>query len=284
MIQQINFSKIQTISPLSGGSGLVYKNDVLYIVSDDSDILYAYDLRKNHLNKISLRKSGAVQEVIEKSEKSDFEAIGFTKDHYYILGSGSAENRFEMAVLDSDFNFQKRISIEALYRKMMETSEVKEEDFNIEGVVLKDSTACFFNRGNGPNQKNGIFIVENWLGEDFKPVDFIPIELPEVQGFPYTFSDAVLIDKFICFLATNEKTTSVYDDGEILGSAFGILDRESFELIDFQILTTDYKLEGIALCHQDENSVKFYLCDDADDGVTETHLFELEVVWREELV
>src|SRR5699024_1588850 len=133
-----------------------------------------------------------------------------------------------------------------IFRKMMEVSGIGEEDFNVEGVILKKSKAYFFNRGNGPNRKNGIIVVEDWPKTSFTVTDYHPLPLPEKDGFPFGFSDAVLIEDKICFLATVEKAASVYDDGEIAGSSFGILEVDTFALTDFHLLTEDYKLEGIS--------------------------------------
>lgn len=279
-LQHYQFKKSITLRGVSGGSGLAYKEGVLYLVSDDSDILYAHDLKTNKLSKISLRKSGELEGPIEKSLKSDFESIGFAYGHYYLFGSGSAKNRFDGAELDADFTFIRRFSVEALFRKMMVVSGIGEEDFNVEGVILKDSSAFFFNRGNGPNRKNGIITVEDWQRSTFKGIDYHPIILPEKDGFPFGFSDAVLINGKVCFLATVEKAASVYDDGEIAGSALGILDMDTFKLTDFHLLTEDYKLEGITSSEIRSDGVKFYLCEDADQGITETHVFELEVIWK----
>lgn len=272
-----HFQKVSTIKGVSGGSGLIYKNNTLHIVSDDSDILYHYRLGDETLHKTILNTSGIEKEVIAKSEKSDFEAVSYWNNNYYIFGSGSATNRFDCVKLNAQFEFTARFSIENLFREMMRFANIAPEDFNIEGVILQDNVALFFNRGNGPAQKNGIILVENWLSDDFKVLGFHPVALPEIDGFPFTFSDAIYFDARIYFIATVEKTTSVYDDGEILGAAFGIMNADTFALLDFQIVTKTYKLEGLALDVVEKNTLRFWLCDDADNGITETHIFQLEI-------
>ncbi len=44
------------------------------------------------------------------------------------------------------------------------------------------------------------------------------------------FTDAILVEDKIYFLATAEDTTSTYDDGEILGSIIGRMDSKTFKI------------------------------------------------------
>lgn len=267
----------KTLENITGASGLVYKEGKLYIVSDDSDVLYRNDLEENTTTKISLKDSGESMENIEKALKPDFESIAEDRGNYYVFGSGSAKGRFDRVELDKDFRFVNRISLEPLYREMMKHSGIAAEDFNIEGVIIRGEEILFFNRGNGPGRKNGILIVQQQNHSLFEFKSFHLLPLPAIKGFPFTFSDAILYEGLIYFLATAEKTESVYDDGDILGSALGTLDPNDFKLIDFKILTDNYKLEGLTPFPNNNQSIQFLTCEDADDSSGETQLFLIEL-------
>ncbi|HRP45352.1 MAG TPA: hypothetical protein PLU27_11340 [Ginsengibacter sp.] len=274
------FRPLQTVRGVTGGSGLVYHEKKLYILSDDSDFLFGYNLHGNQLEKVSLKDSGTPGQVMKKHLKPDFEAIAATPDRYFIFGSGSAENRFDMVELDADLKFISRSSLSALYRNIMHQTGINEQNFNIEGVIVKGPDAYFFNRGNGPQKQNGIIIVKNWRGTSYQIEKFIPIDLPTRDGFAFTFSDAILLEDSIYFLATAEKTTSVYDDGEILGSALGVLALRSLEMTDFHFLTKDYKLEGITFQYKQAGRLHFLISEDADNSEGGTTLFQLSLEAR----
>lgn len=272
-----SFDLLHTIEGVTGGSGLVYKDNTLCILADDSNTLFTYNLGNNRLGRVRLKSSEPPGQTLKKSLKPDFEAIAQAGEQYFIFGSGSAENRFNLLELDSDLTPLKRTSLKPLYTKMMETAGIHPEDFNIEGVVIHNSTAYFFNRGNGPGQKNGIVTVENPMKADSKVSGYYPVKLPDIKGFSTTFSDAILYEENFYFLATAENTESVYHDGEIIGSAIGIMDSKTFEMKDFIILTEEYKLEGLTFYYKEESTLYFLLTDDPDNNAASTTLFKLSI-------
>lgn len=277
-MENLNLSLYTTINGMGGGSGLLYKNGVLYLASDDSFILFVYDKERDLLKKVVLNPNTKRLEQIEKINKPDFESITQVGDIIYIFGSGSTKSRCWMAEVDSN-NLQLRElhSLDKLYEKVKKTNKIDAKDFNIEGTILYDDTALFFNRGNGPNKRNGVFKVRNWQNLELTNASYIDIPLPAIGGFSSGFTDAVLVDNLIYFLASAEDTVSSYHDGDILGSAIGILSFPDLNLEDFKIITTKYKLEGIDVLNIKKEKVEFILCEDADDGIAETGIFHLEI-------
>ena len=51
-----------------------------------------------------------------------------------------------------------------------------------------------------------------------QPQGFVTVKLPKISNVEFTFTDAILVDNFIYFLASAEDTISTYEDGEVLGS------------------------------------------------------------------
>lgn len=261
------------IKGINGASGLIYKNNQLILIADDSFVLYSYSLKDNNLIKINLSENKNLSERMEKALKPDFEAVALKNNEFHVFGSGSAEKRFHHVIADAEsLVVTERKSIKNLYNKMMETSGIKAEDFNIEGVILENNISYFFNRGNGPGKKNGIFKID-----ENDAIKFFPVKLPEIGGVVSGFTDACLFENEIYFTASAEASDSTYHDGEVLGSAIGKISLIDFSLKDFQIITDVYKIEGITVMSSGKNEIQFLLCEDADDDKDESLIFSLKI-------
>lgn len=280
-IEKTELNRQFAIPAFSGGSGIFYIDDMIYIISDKSNVLSVFDADTGQIiRKISLQMDGSLEENIMKKYKPDFEAFVPWGGRYYIFGSGSAKHRFDLVILDEHFLIVERSSIKHLYQAMMEMSGIGSEDFNIEGVILTDESALFFNRGNGPNRKNGIISVKNWLTGAPEVTAFKNITLPAIDSQEASFSDAILHNGHICFLANAEDTRSVYDDGKVAGSAIGLMQLDTLEVLDYHIIERDVKYEGITMYKQlkEPDRTVFLLCDD-NDFEHETLISQLTVFW-----
>lgn len=263
---------------ISGASGILYENGSLLLISDDSRVLYNYSIDDKQLSKINLNPEDPINAHIEKKLKPDFESITKSGNQYYIFGSGSSENRFQMRKVSLDFQQIEIVSLKELYLRMMNSSEISEDDFNLEGVVLVEETAYFFNRGNGPNQKNGIIKVENWQNPTESKIQYQNIQLPQIKNVAFSFTDAILVDDYFYITASAEDTSSTYDDGEVLGSGIGKISLTDFQLKDFRIITEEFKIEGLSVFEKQHDKIRFLLCEDADNGLAETNIFYFE--WK----
>lgn len=266
----------QTIHGISSASGLIWKNESLYIISDNSDVLYVFQ-KSGRLNKISLLESGELMENRPKPEKSDYEAITEDQESFYIFGSGSTPIRNRLAVVSkNDFSVSVR-SLDSLYLRLKSQGNVDDENFNIEGAIIQEANLFLFNRGNGPKRQNGIFEINNWKQEEKQTVNFHPISLPPIQNSGFGFTDAVLVEDKIYFLAAAEAVASTYEDGEILGSIIGRMDFKTFTVETTQFIPDKFKLEGITLFKKDADFLYFLICEDPDDGGMESEIFELKL-------
>lgn len=282
-IDRVELKRRGFISSFSGSSGIIYSDGFVYIIADKSNVLSVFDVNDQTLKKeISLKADGSLEANVEKKYKPDFEAFSRHGNRYFIFGSGSAKNRFDLVILDERFDFVERLSIENLYLAMMESTGIDRDNFNIEGVILEKDFALFFNRGNGPDRKNGIVKVRNWLTDEPEVAGYSSIVLPDINGRHAAFSDAILHDGCICFLANGEDTQSVYDDGAVAGSAFGMMDLSTFELLEFHIIDHSMKLEGLAVYKdlKEEHKMVFIVCDD-NDFEDQTIISQLTVFWRD---
>ena len=269
-MENFTLTQLLTIKGISAASGLLFTQNVLFIISDSSSYLYQYDIEKSLLLKFPLVKEPA--ENIQKQDKLDLESITQHGNQIILLGSGSTENRTTMFSLDLSTDALKTQDLKPLYQKLKTVSELNDDQFNIEGAIYANETMVLFQRGNSAASQNGIFLIPNNQKDNIR---FIPIILPTLDGIETTFTDAILVNDIIYFLACAENTTSTYEDGEVLGSILGIMHAPTFEIIAVKLLSDHQKFEGITLYKNTEEEIEFLLCEDNDTESNESIIYKL---------
>ncbi|MFV7234672.1 DUF6929 family protein [Flavobacterium sp. ZB4R12] len=259
---------------IGSASGLIYKDNTLLIIGDNSGFLYEYYVDSGDLKRHPLIENPS--ENILKKEKPDFESITHFGDNLYVFGSGSTEKRNKMVQVNSE---NKKVitttDLADLYLVMQSFGKIKPEDFNIEGAIYNGESWFLFNRGNGSSNKNVLFTIEgenlindfNILSNEYK--------LPKIIGVRSSFTDAVLVDNKIYFLATAEDTQSTYDDGEVLGSLIGSINLKTMEIDFTEKISSTHKFEGLTLFKNSNEKIEFLLCEDKDTDVLETDIYKL---------
>ncbi|MGV0827445.1 DUF6929 family protein [Empedobacter brevis] len=261
------------INGLGAASGLVVDKHHVYTISDDDAHLYIYNKKKKEVEKVNLNpevKSGEGN----KKDKPDFEAITKYEDHLYIFGSGSKENRFDLISYNVKTQKVENDSYRFLFEEFLKVSELTKKDFNIEGILTDGQCTYFFNRGNGPAGVNGIFRVGGKINDlRNKQIDFFPITLPKLNNETTTFSDAILVNGKVLFTATVESKSTTQFNGEIKGSIIGELDLHKMEVIRWQKIADDKKIEGLALHKESRKKYTLYLCEDNDDDSKKASIY-----------
>ena len=218
------------------------------------------------------------QENILKKLKPDFEAIAQFENNLYLFGSGSTENRNKMIQVDAT---TKQIiattDLSNLYSGMQSFGEIKLEDFNIEGAIFNGFTWFLFNRGNGISNKNIIFTIEGKNLNGQIRILSNDYNLPKIKGVSTSFTDAILVNNTIYFLATAENTNSTYNDGEVLGSIIGRINIKTMEIEFTKQITDKHKFEGITLFKKSATAIEFLLCEDNDTDVLESTVYSLKL-------
>jgi hypothetical protein len=273
-MQKFTLELLFQIIGIGSASGLVYKDNTLLIIGDNSGFLYEYNIGSTDLKRHPLIENPS--ENILKKEKPDFEAITSFGDDLYIFGSGSTENRNKMVQINQKTKeIIATTNLTDLYVVMQSFGKIKPEDFNIEGAIYNGESWLLVNRGNGKANKNNIFTIQgknltnefNILSNEFK--------LPKIKGVRASFTDAVLIDSKIYFLATVEDTVSTYDDGEVLGSFIGCIDSETMKIDFTKKISDNHKFEGLTLYKNSEDQIEFLLCDDNDTDELKANIYKL---------
>ena len=272
-MSRFTLKKLDTIIGITATSGLLFIKNVLFLISDSSLFLYQYDLSKKLLLKFPLVKDA--EENIKKAEKPDLECITLHGNQLIILGSGSTEKICTMFTLHLSSDALQVQDLSALYQKLKEIASLTENQLNIEGAIYVNQTMLLFQRGNSKNSRNGIFIIPNHQEGGIR---FVPISLPTLDDIETTFTDAILVDDKIYFLACAENTASTYEDGEILGTILGIMRAQTFEIIEIHLLSEHQKFEGITLYKESETEISFLLCEDNDDEALEAVISELTLI------
>ena len=265
---------------IGSASGLIYKDNSLLLISDNSSILYEYNIESSILQTYPLLQANADAAVknIPKKIKPDFESIAVYGEDCYIFGSGSTENRNRMV----HFNTGKKEKIAEtdvtdLYAVMQSFGNIKPDEFNIEGSIYNGEKWFFFNRGNGESRKNGVFTVSgNNLTDDFS-VLYNSYKLPSIKGIQSSFTDAVLVRDKIYFLATVENTASTYEDGVVYGTFIGRLDVEKMKIDFTQKISDKHKFEGLSVLLEEEKNIEFMLCEDNDTETLESNIYKLTI-------
>ncbi len=268
---QFQLEKFVKIKGLSNSSGLVLQNNNLYLIADNSTFLYQYQLEKNTFLKIPLTENAS--DHIEKSEKPDFESIVFHDKKLLLFGSGSNSSRENLVTFSLKKQKANWSDLSALYSLLKNKFMIKDDEFNIEGVVYYKKSIFFFQRGNAHASKNGIIEIN----DKKHSLDFHPFELPENNGARFTFTDATVVKNKIYFLASAEKTDSTYNDGEVLGSLLGCIDIKSKKMEFTKVISTYQKFEGLTLYKKSKGEIQFLLCEDNDLENLESTVYKLLV-------
>ncbi|KFF15957.1 DUF6929 family protein [Flavobacterium hydatis] len=259
---------------IGSASGLIYQDNSLFIIGDNSGYLYEYNIDNSDLKKHEIIANPT--ENIAKNLKPDFESITHHNDTVYIFGSGSTDQRNKM--IEFDLKNKTKIATNNLtdfYAVMQNFSGIKPEDFNLEGAIFDGENWYLFNRGNGKTNKNAIFTIHGKnLGEEFSLIS-VDYKLPKIKGVRSSFTDAILVDNKIYFLATAEDTKSTYADGEILGSFIGQIDLKTMKIDYTKKISTTNKFEGLTLYKKSNNTIEFLLCEDNDTELLETKIYKL---------
>ena len=261
---------------IGSASGLFYKDNALWIIADNSGFLYEYHIDSRDLNRHPLIENPS--ENTPKKDKPDFEAITHFGEDLYIFGSGSTEKRNKMVQVNTA---TKKIiatnDLANLYAVMQSFGKIKPEDFNLEGAIYDGKSWYLFNRGNGSSNKNVLFTIEGENLTDQFTILSNDYKLPKIKGVRTSFTDAILVDNTIYFLATAEDTKSTYEDGEVLGSIIGSIDLKTMKINFTKQISDSHKFEGLTLYSHSQNKIEFLLCEDKDTDVLETDIYKLSI-------
>jgi hypothetical protein len=261
---------------VGAASGLIYNDNSLLIIGDNSGYLYEY-----LINKTDLKRHGIIEkpsENIAKKDKFDFESQVLVGNDLYIFGSGSGKKRnvvIEMNLKNKDTVASTDLA--PLYIAMQKTGKIDASEFNIEGAIFDGTNWLFFNRGKGPSNKNVIFTLKGKSLSGALDITAMDIKLPYINKCRSGFSDAILVGDKIYFLATAENSMAADSSGRILGSLVGCIDKATMKIDFTKKISNHKKFEGLTLYSKKEDKIEFLLCEDNDTALLESNIYKLSL-------
>lgn len=229
-----------------------------------------------------------------KQHKLDLESVVVIPDAAVPLvvafgsGSSSARERLVLACVDGATPEIELVAAPALYAALRAHPLLGgEAELNIEGAALLDSGVLrLFQRGNGRGGVNATF--------DWKAVDLLahvrgrgplpPIldarrwHLGTIDGVRLTFTDATAIGARVFITAAAEASPNAYDDGVVVGCAFGVLGEALHPILDEEGRAFVAKPEGLALVAQADGRVtRGWLVIDSDNPHTPAELLTVAI-------
>ncbi|AXG72761.1 hypothetical protein DVK85_00330 [Flavobacterium arcticum] len=278
-MQKFQLQLLFRIIGIGSASGLFFNGNSLFLISDNSHILYEYHIDSKKLDKTALvsKEYTGPLENIPKQDKADYEALAVKGNDLYLFGSGSTENRNSIGHINIETKeVFPHLDATDLYLTMQSFGEISPDNFNIEATVNDGNTWYLLQRGNGTSGQNGIFTLEGDISDMFFQIIYNPIKLPKIGGAQTGFTDAVKVGDKLYFIAAAEKSGSTYLDGEVTGTIIGTIDIETMKLGDTQIIGKN-KFEGITLYNDNDKTLEFLLCEDKDSDEAVSDIYKITI-------
>lgn len=242
---------VLSLHALPGISSLHWNSDGLWLLADNVDGIYHWDVHKHTLTPhLPLIPQGDFAET-PKAHKSDFEASAWIDEQLWIFGSGSAAGRHRLVQVDLQSKTLHTHSLQALYHQI----EVQGWEVNIEGATAMDNGYLLANRGHLGQPENQLIRVQS---EKIVGIQTLVLPTPIFAGLSSLEYERET-DR-LWFTATTELTGSVYEDGQIGDSYLGWIEafsqtsaiphlQPSFlvNLNEWDPRFAGHKIEGLAL-------------------------------------
>lgn len=289
---ELRLEPLQHAPFVSAASGLVQVGDDLFVVDDDSislGIFSAKTLAPGRSIPLFRRRPQSGDKEARKVSKPDLESLAWVETSggsgLLAFGSGSSPHRntgvflrFSQGRVTQVLNFD----LTPLYEKLGD----RIQDLNVEGLASLGETLRLVHRGNSARGSNAIVDLDletvmqsaqrgRAVGpEALKSIS--EVELGAVEGVPWTFTDlAPLGDGRSLFLAAAEDTDDPYSDGEILGSAVGILEADG-TVTGFRAVSNTVKLEGVHV-QKEAQHYQLWMVSDPDSKSTPARIYRLSL-------
>lgn len=273
-MRKIGLEILYTIFGIGAASGIYYKDDHIYLISDNASLFYDFQVSTQTLKSVPIYLSKELTNI-PKAEKLDIEALAYKEDTFYLFGSGSTEKRNTGFHSVTELSGFETFSLESLYEKCRKVSQISKENFNIEGAIFHENHWYLFQRGNGKQNENGVFKLSELKTSAI--ISYHKINLPKINAVTSGFTDATISNGVCYFIACAENSASTYADGKNEGSIFGILDLNNFQVEHSEILSIEHKFEGITILKEDEKNIDFLLCEDQDSEDLQTKIYRLQM-------
>ena len=221
----------------------------LAVVQDDASFLALVDLESGSTSSITLDHAHEGQRQFDsgrgnKKHKLDLEACARIDTRQgprlVVIGSGSLAARERFVLLDPHDGSTRIIALPELYASLRAHTAFSGSELNIEGAAVVHDRLRLFQRGNGaprgelsPVDATCELALDALLahlegqGPAPAPRDITRYSLGAIDGVRLTFTDACADDDGrVLFLAAAEASPDAIEDGEVVGVAMGVIERD----------------------------------------------------------
>ena len=260
-------------------SAIAARGDELFVVQDDAGFIAR--VRGETITAIPLPRGPGGRRRFEvslgnKLDKLDLESAVIVGDELWAFGSGTIPIREHVVRMSFDGRVQ--ITHEAaLYARLRAAVGGA---INIEGVTHAGGEFVFFHRGNTSASDAPAIVYLRGAARTLRgPAEpslatsgdrAERVDLGRVDGIAIGFTDACAVGDVIVFIAAAESSPNAIDDGRVLASVLGVIDREGVRTTPLELAG---KPEGLAL--RDEHHA--WITVDPDDPDVPTTLYEVAI-------
>ena len=263
-------------------SEVVWRGDELVVVQDDALWLATLQPGQARVEALALPAPDGVRLFdngrSNKMQKPDFEAAFVHDNTLYVFGSGSAPGRYRVAVVEP--NSATLVTLSRFYQSLRLNAEFAGSELNVEAVVPNGGWVYLFQRGNGAPRK-GIgpvdavgrvqltALVEHIRRPESEPPQLqhvVTFDLGTSSGARLTFTGATALEESLMFTASAEASPDTIRDGEVTGSALGLIVEDEARLAPLTTSSGELmraKAEGVAL-HRNDNTLAYVVLDRDD--------------------
>lgn len=229
------------LEEVPSASGVELMGEEIFMIGDNSPWLYRLNKAYEVTDRYQVFSTEGLEDgIIPKARKPDFEAMAIAnwgrENQLLLFGSGSKSPERDSLVimgLEGRQNDVSTYSIKPFYDQIKRAAKLGDEDLNIEGAAVVDTSLYLFNRGENIVIRFALdgFLRHVIAHEPAPALEIIEVELPEIKGIKAGFSGATVVpnQRRILFTASVENTENWIADGEILGSFVGTIDLDDLK-------------------------------------------------------
>lgn len=293
------------------GSGLAWlgARAELVVAQDDASFLAVLDVAAGTARALPLEHVVGGRRIFEarlgnKKHKLDLEACARLPDgRVLVVGSGSLPVRERLVLVAAGERTADPhhahahgtlVDASALYTALRARADFAGSELNVEGAAADEGSFFLVNRGNGEAREGRRpvdAIAELALADVLSFLAGGPVpalrrvtafDLGEAAGVRLTFTDVCPRGGALYFLAAAEASPNALDDGEVAGTAFGVIapgcaSARLGALLDEHGAPLRAKVEGLAWARPDGTGSRALAVVDRDDPDLPTELLELEL-------
>jgi hypothetical protein len=300
-------------------SGIAWVGSTLAVIQDDAHFIALVDPATGLAESVSLPAGPGGRRLFDdgrgnKADKTDHEAVTViaTGDGPLLvaLGSGSMPRRESIALiggLDRQHPTVQTVLLSQFYAGLRACVSFAGSELNVEGAIAVDGRLRLFGRGNGAafgdvRPVNATCDLE-WAAlrahvDDPNrapppaPFDVVQYELGSLGGSALSFTDATVgwqsgdATRPVLYSAAAEASPDATRDGEVVGSAIGIIEQHGPETTARWVELQDHdggrltlKAEGLALARGVPGRLLVVVDVDSHDHASELLEVQLDGAW-----